>query len=50
MIGAATAGWSKPLAAALSWLPLQVGSHQHVDLLSVDMLSASTLLNAACFF
>ena len=27
MIGAAIAGWSKPLAAALSWPPLQVGSH-----------------------
>jgi len=45
MIGAATAGWSKPLAAALSWPPLQVGSHHHVDLLGV-----SILLNAACFF
>jgi hypothetical protein len=45
MTGAATAGWSKPLVAALSWPPLQVDSYHHVDLLGV-----SILLNAACCF
>jgi len=36
MIGAAIAGWSKPLAAALSWPPLQVSSHHHSVLVSVS--------------
>ena len=36
MIGAVIAGWSKPLAAALSWPPLQVGSDLHADLVTVS--------------